>query len=181
MRLRSQPIFQLLPAIDRAGWVVRRAQVDDVRFYGFVRKGQKTVFSRRVHVDNLPARHGVRIYIYGVDRVGHQYGIVRVKQIQDVADVALRAVTHENLTLLKLNVVQHIVSFELCTQEVVALLRAVAAEGSSVRHFIDRAVQRGNNRRAQGLSYIAYSQADKLFIGMGFPKFVYLFAIVEKR
>ena len=67
------------------------------------------------------------------------------------------------------------------TQEVVAMLRTVAAKGLLVRHLVDGLVHGLNHRRAKRLCHIADAKADDALFGMRHLESVHLLGNVGEQ
>ena len=153
------PLLQFVSGERGARWVVRAAEVNHVRA-AVGQRGGEAVFLRRGEIDDafkmsvrakLPraSRHDVRVEIDGIDGVGDCDDGVLGKNFLDIAAIAFRAVADENLVRLHRDAASSVIPFDdRVNQEIVALLRAVAAKGFLFRHFVDGGVHRldGNRR-----------------------------------
>ena len=154
------PLLQLGGGVGCTGGVVGAAQIDDVGIHRILRHGQEVIFGGGRHILDGASGHDIVIHIDRVNRVGHQNGIVHGKQVQQVAQVALGAVGDEDFLQLEVDAPAGIVFLDGLTQEIIALLGAVAAEGGLVTHLVHRLVQRGDDRLGQRQRHVADTQTD---------------------
>ena len=142
------PGLELAGIKHRAGWVIGRAEVDDV--CDFVWQGRaKAVFSRRGHVDDIrPAfcflviaagasRHGVGVDIDRVDGVADGDFVFYGEDIANVAAIAFCAIRNEYL--VDIDIDSACVKVVFCygfTQKIVALLGAEAVKCLRAGHIV---------------------------------------------
>ena len=92
------------------------------------------------------ANHHVRVDIDGIDGVGDTDEVVPVQQFLEVTRVGLRTVVDENLVDVEVDAArQEVVLQNGLTQEVVALLRAIASESLGCSHLVGCLVHRLDN------------------------------------
>src|SRR5699024_9227479 len=103
--------------IGGAGGVVGAADIDDVGPDGGVGHGQKVVCLAGGCIDDLAAVGDVVVHIGGVDRVGHQDGVLLAEQAQDVGQVALGAVADKDLVRLQPDAPAGVVALHRLAQE----------------------------------------------------------------
>ena len=114
------------------------------------------------------ARHDVGVEVDGVGGVGDRHGDVGREDLLDGAVVALGAVAHKNLVGRDIGTAcLEIFLGNLLPQEIVALLRAVAAEGGAVGHLVHRPVERLDAGRRQRPGDVADAELDHLRVGVG--------------
>ncbi len=114
------------------------------------------------------AGHDVGVDVDRIHRVGDGDLVPRAEDVEDVAGVTLAAVGDENLIRFHVDAAcLEIVLGDGVAQEVVALLRAVAAEGGAVAHFIHRLVHGRADGLGQRLGHIADAAADQALRGLG--------------
>ena len=160
------PLGELRRRIRRARRVVWRTDIDDVRVRLFVGHGQKAVFRSRVRKDDPAPSHDVRVHIHGIDGVGHEHGIVRIEYVEDIPNVALRAVGNENFVLLERYPARCVIAANRLFQEGIALFGAVAAESFLFAHFARRLSHRRNDCGRERLRHVADAHAQNFFIGV---------------
>ncbi len=162
---------------DRAGGVVRRAQVDDV--HAEVRRigleavrlvpdevGQAGIATIRPR-GRRASRHHVRIDVHRVHRIGDRDARREREDLLDVAAVALAAIADEDLVGRDVHAARGVVVLaDRFDEEVVALLRAVAAERLALAHLVDGGVHRLDDRGRERLGHIADAEADDLRVGV---------------
>ena len=158
----THPLREALAVIDGTGRVVRAAEVDDVGPVLWCRKRQESVFFRRHRVDDLPAGHHVGVDVDRIDRVGDEHGVLLIEEIQDVAEIGLRAVRDEDLVEGELNAELLIIRLDRCLQEIVALLRTVAMEALGLTHLLRRLHHRIDDGLRQWAGDITDAHADQL-------------------
>ncbi len=146
------PLRQLLAVQHRAGRIVGVAEINHI--HRLVRqRGHEAVFGVAGQVDQpIPlavsilasaARHGVGIDIHRVHRVSDGNHRVGAEQLLNVAHVALRAVGNEHLVVVQLHAAAGIIMLaDGVDEEVIAVIRAIAAERLLHAHFADRLVHR---------------------------------------
>ena len=173
------PDFQLLPAEHRAGGVIGRTEVDDIgNLLGRLRG--KAVLLHTGHINQpvppaklllvlpCPAGHGVGVHIDRIHRVAHRHHIIHAKDVADIAAVALGSVGHKNLSGLDIHPPGGVIApGNGLPQELVALLRAIAAEALHGPHLVHRpmhSLEHGGNQRP---GHIAYGQLDNRRLRMG--------------
>ncbi len=173
------PVGQACAGGHRARGIVRRTEVRDVRVGAGRRVREEAVGLGRREVEDArvaalvvgrprAARHHVGVDVDGVDRVGHRDPRVRGEDLLDVSAVLLAAVGDEDLVGGDLDAARAVVVLaDRVDQEVVAVLRPVAAEALRARHLVGGPVERGDDRRGQGLGDVADAQADQLRVGVG--------------
>ena len=154
------PCLEARAVVSGAGRVVRGAKIDDVRVNRRIRQGQEAVRLVCIHEEDLAARHGVGVHIHRVNRIGDQHGVVHAEQIQDVAEVALCAVRDEDFIRIELCPAGGVVFLDSVLEEIVALLRAIAAEGFLYAHLAERLLHGINDSRSQRQCDVADAQAD---------------------
>ena len=162
----SNPFFQLLLSICSTGGVIRRAQINNICLHIIIRHGQKVVFGATSHENNLATAHNIGVQIYGINRVRNQNGIGIAKDIGDIAAVTLSAVADEDFIAVQGYAKVGIILNQCFVQEVIALLRAIAAEGFLHAHFGNCLGHRFYYAGCQWTGYVANAQANYLFIRM---------------
>ena len=167
-----------------AGGVVGIAQIDHVHV-AVRHGGDKVVLlvAGQVHqtvpavalVVACAAGHGIAVHVHGVHGVSHRHHGVVAEQLLNVAHVALRAVGHKHLVKCQLHAAARIVALaDGIHQEVVAEVRAVAAEGLLTAHLVHSLVQCLDDSRHQRLGHVADAQTDD--VGVGMRRLIFLHA-----
>lgn len=111
--------------------------------------------------------HGVGVGIDGVDGVGQGHAVVPPEQLLDVGGVALGSVVDEYLVLVEVYAAgEEVALHDGLAQEVVAVLRAVAAEGVDVAHLVGGLLHGLHHGRRQGAGHVANAEADDALLGM---------------
>ena len=172
------PLAHLVLSNHRARRVVGIAQVDDLNRATCRYLGHKTVLSRYGHISHVrplavamrasPAYHHVGVDIDGIDGVGNTNIVVPVEQFLEVARIRLSTIVDEHLVDIQPHTTrQEVVLHYRLTQEVVALLGTISAEGLSMCHLIHRLVHSLCNGRTQRLGNIANAKRYYVSLGMG--------------
>ena len=164
------PLAQLVFRQHGARGVVGVTEVDDVHAsVGQLRHEAVAGRARHVHHVAPPAvvdhprapYHHVRVYVYGIDGVGHADAVVPPHQLLYVARVALCAVVDEYLRRVEVYAArQEVVLHYGLAQEGVALLGPIAVEPALGAHLVGSLVYGLDHRRAQRPRDVAYAQAD---------------------
>ena len=190
------PLAQLLFSNNRTCRVVRIAQVDDVdATIGNLR--HKAVFgiTRHIHdvrpaaVVALPAsttNHHVRIDVNRIDRIGNTNGVIPAHQLLDIACITLGTIVDKDLVAVEMDAAgQKIVLEDGITQEIIALLRTIAAKaltGSLLGcHLVCSLMDGFNNSGSQGLCHIAYTQRYDVTLRMRSLKGIDLFGDISEQ
>ena len=172
------PGLKLCARRGRSSRVVRRAEVNDVRLHAR-RLGNETVCRRAREVNHAFIRagfvggtgvagHDVRIDVNGIDRVADGEFVLVSEDVEDVAAITLRSVADEDLVVGHLDaLVAEIVLCDGGAEEVVALLRTVAAERRAIGHLIDGGVHGRDDRARQRFRHVADAAADEALGGFG--------------
>ena len=169
------PHLQLLHRVGGAGGVVGAAQVDDVALDVLAGHGQELVLRRGGHVADGAPRHHVVVHIHRVHRVGHQHGVVHIKQVQQVAQIALGAVRHKNFRDVQLYAVFGVVALNGLPQKLVALLAGdVAVKALLAALLVNGLVHRLGDRSRQRQCHVADAQTDDVPLRVGGLKFPHL-------
>ena len=122
------------------------------------------------------AGHHVTVEVDGVDRVGDGDAHVFGEEFLDVRDVALGAVTHEDVVRVHFDAAGGIFTADDgFAQKVVALFRAVPAEARRVGEFVRRPVHCLNHRRCERSRHVADAEADDVCVFVGALIFLNLF------
>ena len=161
------PLLELGAVVGGAGGIVGAANVDDIGVHRGVGHGQEVILPAGGGIDHLAAVGDVVIHIGGVDGVGHQDGVVRIEQAQDVGQVALGAVADKDLAGLQLDAPARIIALDGLAQEIVALLGAVAVEAFGGAHLLDGGGHGLHHAFGQGTGDIPDAHADDVAAGMG--------------
>ena len=172
------PHLQLLGGEHRARGVVRAAQVDDVRT-ALGKRRAEAVFSGGGHVGDVrpalgfgivvarAARHRVGVDVDGVYRVANGDDVVDIKDVADVAAVRLGAIGDEDLVVGDVDpACVEVLLRDDRSQEIVALLRAVAMEGLGASHVVDGGVHRLDDGRCERARHVADAHLDELRLGV---------------
>ena len=134
-----------------------------------VRHRQEVVLGAGGHVQDLAPGHHVVIHINGVNGVRHQHGVVHIKQIQQVAQVALGTVGYKDLSHVQLHTVAGIVFLDGGAQELIALLAGDIAMESLFFALLLNGFQHGvGHTFGQRQRYVTNAQADDILIRVGF-------------
>ena len=177
----SNPLFQLLFGISRTGRVVRRTQINYVSLYIFVRHRQEIIFRLAFHINNVTAAHNVSIQIYRVYRIRNQDSVCIAENIGDISAITLCTVADENFIAFQCNAEGSIIFYQCCMQEIIALLRTIAAEGRLYAHFYYSLCHCINNTFCQRQGNVANAQADNLFVWMCLSICAYLVRNISKK
>ena len=134
---------------------------------GIVRHRQKAVCLVGGHIKNLPAGHHVVIHIDGIDRVRDQNGVVHIKQVKQVAQIALGAVRDENFAHVQFNAALRIILADGLTQELISLLTGdIAVESFLVALLLHGGVHRVHHRARERQRHIPDAKANHVPFGM---------------
>jgi hypothetical protein len=107
--------------------------------------------------------HDVRIDVDRIDRILNGDAVIRAEDVEDVAGVALGAVGDEDFVGRNVHTVGTVVVLgDGLAEEVVPLLRAVAAERLALRHLIDGRVHGRDAGGRQRLGDVADAEPDHL-------------------
>ena len=173
----GDPGLELRARGDRARRIVRRAQVHDVDTLGR-RIGLEAI---RLVADEVcqpgvapvganrrcTPRHHVRVDVDRIDRIGDGDARGEREDLLDVAAIALAAIADEDLVSRDVDTARRIVVLaDRLDEEVVTLLRAVAAKRLALAHLVDGRVHRVDDRGCERLGDISDAEADDLRIGM---------------
>ena len=131
----SNPFFQLLLGIGSTGGIVRRAQINYIGLHIVIRHGQEIVLRATSHENNLATAHNIGVQIYWIYRVRHQNSVSIAEDISDITTVTLSAIADENLIAVQAYTKGSIIFNQCIMQEIIALLRTIAAEGFLHAHF----------------------------------------------
>ena len=153
-------------AVYRSGRIIRRAQIDDIRLYRRIRKRKESVLLTGFGVNHLTSQHDISILVDRINRIRDHNRVVQRKDIQQISQIALRAVTDKDLIHIQRYTVSLIICLHGLPQEIVALFRTVSAEGRLASHLFYRIFHRLDNNRRQRKRYIADTQPDDFFLRM---------------
>ena len=158
---------------DRAGRVIRRAEVNEVRclprrelrgkliFRGTGQIGDARIDALRRIVVAASACHHIRVEIHGIDRVTDRYRGIEAENLLNISGVALCAVRNKNFIRTNLRTARLVVARNhLIPEKGIPVFRPVAAKALRFSHLIDRFVQRLNDSRAERLRHIADAHPD---------------------
>ena len=160
-----------------AGGVVGIAKVDQVHWFsGQLRHKGVLRCARQVDQSGIGALgvggagvpgHDVGIHVNRVDGVHDGHAVAMAQDVEDVAAVALGTVGNEHLVVGHLQAtVAEIAPGDGLAQEIVTLLRAVAAKRFASRHIISGAVQGGDGRSRQGFGNVTDPESDEAVGGV---------------
>ena len=166
----SHPFRQLFTRERGAGGVIRVAKVNHICGI-FGQSGHKVVFCVAGTVgDAAPSpvfevsgasAHDVGVDIDGIDGVGDAERVVRSEDVAEVSGVAFCAIVDENLVGVDLDASWcEIVFDDGLAQELIAVLRTVAAERLGAAHLVHGAVQCFDDGGCQGSSDVTDAHAD---------------------
>ena len=93
----GDPAGQLIPAVGRAGGIVRGTQIDQIGLQTILRQGKKLVFRAGGQMHDFPPGHDVRVHIGGIGRLHDQRAVFPVEQIQNIAQLVAGAAGDEDL------------------------------------------------------------------------------------
>ena len=177
----SNPFFQLLFGISRTGRVVRRAQINYVSLYIFVRHRQEIIFRLAFHINNVTAAHNVGIQIYRVYRIRNQDSVCIAENIGDISAITLCTVADENFIAFQGNTEGSIIFYQCRMQKIIALLRTIATESFLYAHFCYSFRHCINNTFCQRQGNVTNTQADNLFVRMCLSISAYLVRDISKK
>ena len=172
------PSLQFFFAEGGARRVVGVAQVDEV-YALFGKLGDEIVFGRAGEVGDVrpfsvgaqlsgASAHYVGVDVDGVDRVGEAYAVVAAEYVSEVSGVAFCSVADEYFGGVYVDSAgAEVVVDDGLYEEVVSLLRSVAAEGGCVAQFGDGFLHGLYGCLGEGAGYVAYAQPDEGSFGMG--------------
>ena len=133
-----------------------------------VRHGQEIVLRVGGHIQNFAARHHVVIHIDGIDRIGHQHGVIHVKEIQQIAQIALGAIRNKDFAQIQRNTMGCVILADGLPQELIALLTGnIAVEGFLMALFLHRSVHGVHHRAGQRQRHVADAQTDDVPVRVG--------------
>ena len=111
--------------------------------------------------------HDIRIEIYRINRIGDGNRAFCAEYLLDIAAIAFGTIAYENLIFFDAEV--FVVIFDdLFDEEVIALLRAIAAEGCRGSHFIDSFMHGFDTGWRQRLGDITDSERNDIGLRMCF-------------
>ena len=172
------PAGELLAGGDRAGGIVREAEVDDVHLFlrdvgdeavGSVAReiNKPLVGADFVRGASVPG-HDVRVHVNGIDGVHDGDEIVVAEDVEDAAAVALRSVGDKNFVVLDVEApVAVVVLRDGVSEKIVALLGAVASESFARAHVVHGLVECGEDGSRKRFGDVADAAADHVFRGVG--------------
>ena len=142
------PLFQLLFGVDSTCGIIGGTQINEVCLHLFVGHRQKTVFLVGVQIYDLPARHEIGVHIDRIDRIWDQDGIVHIKKIQDIAQVAFSPIADENFVWIQMHAPDRIMAADGSFQKRIPLFRAVSMKGIFMAHLFHCFVEFLHHRAA---------------------------------
>ena len=186
------PFAQLLFGNHRARRIIRITQIDDVDRSARRQRRHEAVLSRTGHIAHIgptaiaisatATDHHVRVDVNGIDGIGHTNEVVPVEQFLEVTRIALCTVVDEDLVDIEMNATcQKIVLEDGLAQEIIALLRTVAAEPFDATHLVGRLMHCLDNGRCQRLRHVAYAEGYHVGLGMHHLKGVHLLGNVGEQ
>ena len=134
--------------------------------YALVGHGQKTILPCTGRVNDLPARHDVRVDIDGIDRIGHHHGVVGAENIADIARVGLCAVADKDLIRSDCYSKARVISCDRLASEIIALILGIALEGLLDAHLVGAVLHRSYSDRRQRERHVADAEPDELLLRM---------------
>ena len=171
------PARELLARRDRAGRIVRRAEVSNID-RGARRLGLEAVrfVADEVREAGIPTIgtgrigatcHHVRIDVNRIDRIGDRDLRGMREDLLDVAAIALAAIADEDLVGRDVDAAHLVViRADRFDEKIVTLLGTVAAERLARAHLVDRGVHRFEDRGSEGLGDIADAEANDFRVRM---------------
>ena len=171
------PLAQLGFGDDGTCGVVGVAQVDHVDGTTLGQLGHKTVLGRGGQVAHIgPASvaesatatyHHVGVDIDGVDGIGDANEVVPVEQLLEVTRIALCTIVDKDLVDIEVDATrQEVVLEDGFTEEVVTLLRTIAAKTLDGAHLVGGLVHGLDHSGCQGLRDVADTQGDDVGLGV---------------
>ena len=119
------------------------------------------------NVAKVTSCHDVRIDIDRIDGVGDAYDVVGSQYVANVACIAFRSIADEDLIAVETDASGgEVVSDDGIDEEVVTLLRSLAAKGARVGIFFNRLTHRTDRCRGERTGHITDSKLDDVGLGV---------------
>ena len=167
--------------VQTAGRVVRGAEINNIRFLSLRRHRKKAIFHIGIHKYDLSACHHVRIHVNRVYRIRDQDRVVRIKEIEDISDITLRAVADEYILRRHLNLEGRIILLNCFAQEIISLLRTISMERSRLALLHSCFRKCVSCFLADWKGYVTDTHFDHLCLWMCFGILIYFFSDGRKQ
>ena len=185
------PLAQLFLGNHRSRGVVGVAEVDHI--HPLIRNlRNEVVLGITGHVDHIrpttvllntcPPNHHIRVDIDGIDRIGDANGVVPAHQFLNISRITLGTVVDEHLVTVEMNAArEEVVLQDGITQEIVTLLRTVAAESLAGSHLVGSLMDGFNDGGCQRLGYITDAQTDHINLRVGGLEGIHLLGNISEQ
>src|SRR5207244_3393794 len=159
------PIRQLRTRRHRAGWIVGKTKINDVRVFPR-RFRNEIILNRAGQIENAfvaaigpdwpgVPRHYIGIDVNWIDRIGNRDLILLAQNIENVTAVAFRPIRQENFVIRHFDSTIAIIKLrDFVAEEFVALLGPVATEGFTLSEFFGRSFHCLDRGPRQRLSHV---------------------------
>ena len=185
------PLAQLFLGNHRSRGVVGVAKIDHI--HPLIRNlRNEVVLGITGHVDHIrpstvllntcPSDHHIRVDIDGIDRIGNANGVIPAHQFLNVSRITLGTVVDEHLVTVEMNAArEEVVLQDGITQEIVTLLRTVAAESLTGGHLVGSLMNGFNHGGCQRLGNITDAKTDYINLRVGGLEGIHLLGNISEQ
>ena len=161
------PCLEAVCVIGGTRGVVRRANVDDVGVHVAVGTGKEPALDVTAGKQDVVCRHDVCVDISRIHGVRNEHVRTRLDDVEEIAQVALGAVGHEDLVKADLNAQAVIeILYRLADKLITLGVIAISAERFGNAHLVHRFVHGLNDAGGEGQRHVSDTESNNTLFGV---------------